>query len=51
MIRQLFCCTLLQTPEEPVFRFLLCYNVTIMTLYDFESAHESFLAWLLLERG
>ena len=22
-----------------------------MTLYDFESAHESFLAWLLLERG
>ncbi len=31
--------------------FFICYTVTIMTLYDFESAREGFLAWLLLERG
>ncbi len=29
----------------------LCYHVTIMTLYDFDSARDSFLSWLLLERG
>lgn len=29
----------------------MCYNVTIMTLYDFESAREAFISWLLLERG